>query len=318
MSLSSKMTVLICTHNRAAQLEGALASLEAQSLPKERFEVLVVDNASTDATAEVIQACIARRNLRLRSVREMELGLDAARNRGIREAQGEIVAFLDDDARARSDWAAAILEGFERHGAPVLGGRIDLIWEAERPVWFSDALLKYLIHCDYGVEALEITGPPWLYGTNVAFRKELFQEIGLFRLDLDRKGESLMGGGDTEFFHRARIRGKTLLYLPSMVVGHLVPAKRLTREFFRERLFYSGFTRAAHGRESLGGVIGHCALFAAGAPTCALAALALRLARFPRHSFAQERRSLLACGYLYYCFLKAWGRVPPPRQEVWT
>ncbi|MCI0407251.1 MAG: glycosyltransferase [Acidobacteria bacterium] len=316
--MSLPMSVLICTHNRASQLDGALRSLESQSLFKDSFEVLVVDNASTDATREVFGDCAGRGKLNLRYVKEMDLGLDAARNRGIREARGEIVAFLDDDARARADWAEAILTGFAQHKAPILGGRVDLIWEAERPGWFSDALLKYLIHCDYGDRVLEVTAAPWLYGTNVAFRKELFQEIGLFRLDLDRKGESLMGGGDTEFFHRARARGKTLLYLPSMVVGHLVPAKRLTREFFRERLFYSGFTRAAHGTESLGRVLANCALFASAGPLFAVAALALRLAGLPRQSFAQERRALLAFGYLYYCLLKAGGRVPPPRQEVWT
>jgi glucosyl-dolichyl phosphate glucuronosyltransferase len=316
--VSLPMTVLICTHNRASQLEGALRSLESQSLSKDSFEVVVVDNASTDATQGVFKDFAQRGILNLRYVMELDLGLDAARNRGIRDARGEIVAFLDDDARARADWAEAILAGFAQHAAPVLGGKVNLIWEAERPGWFSDVLLKYLIHCDYGERVMEVTGAPWLYGTNVAFRKDLFQEVGLFRLDLDRKGESLMGGGDTEFFQRVRSRGKKLLYLPTMVVGHLVPAKRLTREFFRERLFYSGFTRAAHGTESLGGVLAHCALFAICGPLFMLAALALRLARCPQKSFAQERRALLAFGYLYYCFLKARGRVPPPRLEVWT
>lgn len=312
------MTVLICTHNRASQLEGALQSLEAQTLAKKMFEVLVVDNASTDNTAQVVLECAERGVLQVRAVKETELGLDAARNRGIRESEGEIVAFLDDDARARDDWAAAILEGFASYPAPVLGGRVDLIWEAERPVWFSDVLLKYLIHCDYGDSPVEISGAPWLYGTNVAFRKKLFQEIGLFRLDLDRKGDSLMGGGDTEFFLRARQRGKTLQYLPGVVVGHLVPAQRLTREFFRERLFYSGFTRAAHGTESWARVAAACLFFIAAGPLCALAAIFLRLLRLPRPSFAFERRALLAFGYLYYWLMKAGGRVPPPRQEVWT
>ena len=316
--MSPTLSILICTHNRAALLEEALQSLEAQTVGKDRFEVLVVDNASTDPTPRVVEACAARGKLEVRRVREPNLGLDAARNRGVRESRGEIIAFLDDDARARNDWAAAILDGFERHPAPVLGGRVDLNWEAERPVWFSDVLLRYLIHCDYGPAEVEVTGPPWLYGTNVAFRRELFREIGLFRLDLDRKGDSLMGGGDTEFFQRAHSRGKRLLYLPTMVVGHLVPPSRLTREFFRERLFFSGYTRAAHGTESRPRVLGNCAAFAAGGPACALAAMALRLAGQPRWSFAQERKALLAFGYLYYYLLKAGGRVPPPRQEAWT
>ncbi len=316
--MSLPLSVLVCTHNRAGVLRDALTSLEAQTLPRDRFEVLVVDNASTDDTPEVVAGFARRGKMSVRGVREMELGLDAARNRGVREARGEIIAFLDDDARARSDWAAAILDGFAQHDAPIVGGKVDLVWEAPRPAWFSDVLLRYLIHCDYGTEVAEILGPPWLYGTNVAFRRQIFQEIGLFRLDLDRKGSSLMGGGDTEFFIRARARGKRLLYLPELVVDHRVPASRLTREFFRERLFYSGYTRAAHGTESVPRRAANCLVFAAGGPACAVAAGALRLAGLARQSFAQERRALLACGYLYYFLLKAGGRVPPPRQEAWT
>ena len=314
--MTPPLTILVCTHNRAPLLAGALESLRTQSLDRSQFEVLVVDNASTDRTVEVV-AEAARGGFEIRAVREAELGLDAARNRGIREARGEFVAFLDDDARARSDWAKSILSGFATHSAPILGGRVDLDWEAPPPEWFSDVLLKYLIHCDYGPEVTEIDAPPWLYGTNVAFRKSLFQEIGLFRLDLDRKGDSLMGGGDTEFFVRARARGHRLLYLPSMSVRHLVPASRLTREFFRERLFYSGYTRAAHGVETPLRVVVNCAALLAGGAGCTVAAAALRLMGRPRGSFAQERRALLAGGYLYYWMLKAAGRVPPPRQEAW-
>ena len=316
--MNKPLTVLVCTHNRADLLRGALESLEDQSLARTRFEVLVVDNASTDATSTVVAECATRARIDIRCVRETELGLDAARNRGIREAAGEIVAFLDDDARARYDWAAEVLEGFRRHDAPILGGRVELIWEVPRPVWFSDALLRYLIHCDYGPEVVAVTSPPWLYGTNVAFRKSLFHEIGLFRLDLDRKGESLMGGGDTELFKRAHARGNRILYLPSLVVQHLVPAWRLTRAFFRERLLYSGYTRAAVGAERPGVIALNCLLFTLGGSLCALAAAVLRLAGRPDLSFAQERRMLLAAGYLYYWMLRAVGKIPPPRLEAWT
>jgi len=316
--MSRTLTILLCTHNRADLLRGALESLEGQTLHRSRFEVLVIDNASTDETAAVVAKCVARGRIDVRRVFEPELGLDAARNRGVREAAGEIIAFLDDDARARGDWAAAILDGFARHDAPILGGRVDLDWTIPRPAWFSDVLLRYLIHCDYGPQVVAFTAPPWLYGTNVAVRKSLFQEIGLFRLDLDRKGESLMGGGDTEFFKRAHARGHRLLYLPELVVRHLVPAARVTRAFFRERLLYSGYTRAAVGTEAAGRIVLNCALFAAGGAACAVAAGFLRLAGRPDRSFAQERRALLAAGYVYYWMLRAAGKVPPPRLEVMT
>jgi glycosyltransferase involved in cell wall biosynthesis len=316
--MSLDLTILICTHNRAPLLSGALESLEGQSLARDRFEVIVVDNASCDDTAQVVSLHAQRGTIDLRYVKEPELGLDAARNRGIREARGGVVAFLDDDARARYDWASAILEGFRLHDAPIVGGRVDLVWEIPRPSWFSDILLRYLIHCDYGPEVEEVTAPPWLYGTNAAFRKSLFREIGLFRLDLDRKGKTLMGGGDTELFARAHARGRRLLYLPTMVVRHLVPAFRLSRRFFRERLFFSGYSRAAHGTEGPGRVALNCMAFLGGGPVCLLAAAGLRLLRLPGPSFAQERRALLGSGYLYYWMKRAAGRVPPPRLEAWS
>jgi hypothetical protein len=163
-----------------------------------------------------------------------------------------------------------------------------------------------------------VTGPPWLYGTNVAIRRDLFRRIGLFRLDLDRRGDSLMGGGDTEFFERAHARGHRILYVPDLVVRHLVPAWRLTRRFFRERLFYSGYTRAALGTERTPRVAMNCLLFTGGSPLCGLAAAALRAAGRPEASFAQERRMLLGAGYLYYWMRRAAGRVPAPRLEAWT
>jgi glycosyltransferase involved in cell wall biosynthesis len=316
--MSKPLTILVCTHNRSDLLRGALESLEQQSLPRDRFEVLVVDNASTDDTQAVVAACAARGRVDIRCVHEAELGLDAARNRGVREAKGEIIACLDDDARARQDWAAEVLEGFRRHDAAILGGRVDLMWNDPRPAWFSDVLLRYLIHCDYGREVVAVSSPPWLYGTNVAYRKSLFEKIGLFRLDLDRKGASLMGGGDTELFQRAHLRGYRLLYLPSLVVSHLVPVFRLTRAFFRERLFYSGYTRAALGTERAGRVALNCIVFMIGSPLCGMTAVLLRVAGRPAASFAQERRMLLGAGYLHYWILRAAGRVPPPRVEAWT
>jgi len=312
------LSILVCTHNRADLLCGALESLGNQSLGRNRFEVIVVDNASTDDTPGVVARFAEQGRIQVRYVQEPELGLDAARNRGIREARGEWVAFLDDDARARYDWAEAVLEGFARHDAAILGGRVDLIWEIPRPIWFSDEMLRYLIHCDYGPDVVEVDAPPWLYGTNVAFRKILFQEIGLFRLDLDRKGTSLMGGGDTEFFVRARAQGRKLLYLPGMVVRHLAPACRLTRRYFRERLFFSGYTRAAHGREGRGRVTLNFLAFLAGSPAFYLLAAGLRILGMPERSFAQERRALLSAGYVYYWIMRVAGRVPPPRQEAWT
>jgi glycosyltransferase involved in cell wall biosynthesis len=138
-----RISATICTHNRAEYLGKALKSLSVQTLPAEDFEVLVVDNASTDDTAALVES--VRPILpSLRYVFEGSLGLSRARNTAIREARGDYIAFLDDDAVAVSEWLEAILTAFDTvKPTPVcVGGRIEPIWEGARPSWLADTSLS--------------------------------------------------------------------------------------------------------------------------------------------------------------------------------
>src|SRR5688572_25869200 len=143
------ISVVVCTHNRAADLERALASVFAQNSDGFAYEVVVVDNCSTDATPQVVQRATAS-GAPVRYVFESALGLCHARNAGWRAARGAIVAYLDDDALAQPGWLAAIHTAFAAHPeAGVAGGRVDPIWEAERPAWLSDDVALSLTIVDW-------------------------------------------------------------------------------------------------------------------------------------------------------------------------
>ena len=145
------ISVVICTHNRAGYLSRALDGLARQSLPADRFEVIVVDNASHDETPAVVRE---RRygELAPRYLHESRLGLSHARTRGWREAAAPFVAFLDDDAVPEPDWLLNAVDELQKQdpGLGLLGGRVSPIWEAPRPNWLSARLVPYLSMVDLG------------------------------------------------------------------------------------------------------------------------------------------------------------------------
>ena len=233
-------TVVVPTHNRATLLRGALESLARQTLARERFEVVVVDNASGDDTAEVAVRALAAGALEGRCVREEALGLNHARNRGIAEARGGIIAFLDDDARAGPGWLEALLDALSGAEADAAGGRIDLEWESPAPAWIHRNHEGLLAGFDLGRERRRVDRYPFLIGTNLAVRAATLDRLGGFHPDLDRRGGSLLSAGDTELCRRIVDSGGTLLYEPRAVVRHLVPAERVTLRFLVRRSFDQG------------------------------------------------------------------------------
>jgi glycosyltransferase involved in cell wall biosynthesis len=240
------VSVVIPTHNRAPWLGEALASVAGQDFPKAEYEIIVVDNASTDHTAAVVEDF--KGNAPVRYVKESSLGLCVARNTGWRAAVGRWIAFLDDDAVALPGWLGAIRRGFE--GSPpdvaVVGGRVDPIWEAPRPAWLADEIAYSLTIVDWGPadKILEDINRQWLVGANFAVRRDLLEDVGGFHPWLDRVGNNLLSSGDV-FLQKEVIRqGYGCLYFPSMAVRHLVPAARLRPEWFLRRYFWQGVSDA--------------------------------------------------------------------------
>ena len=240
------ISVIICTRNRAGLLDRALTSISAQVFPPEEFEILVVDNGSTDHTAQVVKKF--QSNLKVGYLREERPGLCIARNSGWRIAQGRYIAFFDDDAIASPSWLSAIRYGFES-SAPsvaVIGGPAKPLWEKPRPDWLPEALLCSLTIVDWGPQQklIENLDREWLVGANMAVARAQLAEIGGFHPWLDRVGNNLLSSGDVFLQKELMRRGYQCAYVPSMVIGHLVPASRLNQQWFYRRYYWQGVSDA--------------------------------------------------------------------------
>jgi glycosyltransferase involved in cell wall biosynthesis len=237
------LTVVICTHNRADYLTKAIHSLVNQEAIKHEFEILVVDNASTDATVEVVKQFSGLDNIRY--LYEPKLGLCNARNAGWRNANGKYVAYLDDDAIASPGWVTAIRRAFlVSENTGIIGGRVQPIWEGERPGWLSDALTLGLTVIDWSKTAHVISDitQEWLVGANMAIPRDVLAEVGGFHPRLDRVGKNLLSGGDVFLQKQIIARGYGCLYVPDMAVHHLVPESRLDQNWFRRRYYWQGIS----------------------------------------------------------------------------
>lgn len=239
-----RLSVVVCTYNRSGSLRVTLKSLAQLAVPNGmNWELLVVDNNSTDSTRDAIQAFAAERTVPVRYVFEKRQGLSFARNAGIGRARGEIVAFTDDDVTVDRMWLARISEAFEGCGCAGVGGRVLPVWESAKPEWLSVAgpcRTNAVVSVDFGEQPGRLKG--WAAGANMAFRRDVFERFGEFRTDLGRSGGNLMSGEDSEFSSRLVKAGEFLMYAPEAVVYHPVTADRLKKSYFREWYFQNGRT----------------------------------------------------------------------------
>jgi glucosyl-dolichyl phosphate glucuronosyltransferase len=232
----AKISVILCTYNRSAYLSNALASLAASTLPESTdWEVLVVDNNSSDQTREVIERFCVRYPNRFRYLRETRQGKSHALNLGIKEASGGVLAFTDDDVVVDSDWLHNLTQAIDGKLVAGAGGKILPERKFESPKWLPTRgkyPLAPLAFFDPAQPAGPLTDTP--FGANMAFHRRMFEEHGGFRTDLGPKpgAGSPEKSEDSEFGHRLLNAGECLRYEPSAVVYHVVPESRLTKEYF--------------------------------------------------------------------------------------
>lgn len=233
-------SVIIATWNRRKFLQRALESLEQQTCPQDCFEVIVVDNASTDDTADFLADYILRKSLPLRVFREERLGISFARNAGVKQARGNLLLFLDDDARADPDWIVQYLRFFAERPADIAGGKILPDWEVPPPDWMNIPAVSGLLSLlDYGSQARKLTNE-YVFGANFAMRKKVFEQLGAFCEDLGRKGADFGGGEETELQDRVRRKGGQVWYCPEARVYHWTPQSRLQLDFLIRRSYGVG------------------------------------------------------------------------------
>jgi len=238
MSEKPKVSFIICTYNRAEYLKDSLHSLihSAMGYP---VEILVIDNNSTDSTPDVCTSCKAlakTKDVNFQQVRETEQGLSHARNRGIKEALADVIIFLDDDIRVPESFVNAWLSFFDSFpDAKAAGGKIHVQFDDPRPEWMSSYLLPLLGHHDHGEAIKPYKSSDYPFGGNMAFKKEIFEEIGYFNTDLGRIGSDLKASEEKEFFQRLREANETIYYVPDAYLYHRVNSARLTKEYIRRQ-----------------------------------------------------------------------------------
>ena len=230
-----KVSIILCTYNRYRSLAKALESVAASELPSSAgWEVLVVDNNSRDQTREVVEGFSARYPGVFRYVFEARQGKSYALNSGVREAHGEILAFMDDDVTVEPTWLQALIAPLHDGEWAGSGGRILPEKGFSPPRWLAlkgpYAMGGILALLDLGDKPRQFELPP--YGTNMAFRKEMFEKYGGFRTDLGPTPGSEIRSEDTEFGRRLMLAGERLRYEPSAVVYHEMPQHRLRKEYF--------------------------------------------------------------------------------------
>jgi glycosyltransferase involved in cell wall biosynthesis len=243
------LSVIIPTRNRAQLLAKCLDSINSQTLEKTQFEVLVIDNASTDDTKRICEEYLSRLP-NLRYFYEPVPGQHAGRNAGLQHAKGEILVYGDDDIRAFPSWLEGITEAFEDVSTVLVGGKNIPDYESSPPAWVDQlwrknkcgrTLGQYSL-VDLGDEPCEIS-PLYIYGCNFSIRRKVLQAIGGFHPDvMPRENILYMGDGDTGVSREIMIRGYRAMYWPKASVYHWVASSRMTLEYIEYRMYGQGIS----------------------------------------------------------------------------
>jgi len=227
------------TTKRLHDVVRCISSLKRQTLPP--AEIILV----LDPRKELVEFYKSHVPFEVRMIVSNDVGLSHARNTGVKNAKGEIVAFIDDDATANEKWLENLVKNYADPLVLGVGGLIKPIWESKRPTWFPEEL-DWIIGCSYkGLpDNKAIIRNP--IGCNMSFRKSVFEKAGYFSTDIGRVGSKLAAHEDTEFSVRMteRFPGHKVLYDPTAIVHHRVPKSRANLKYVARRSFAEGVSKA--------------------------------------------------------------------------
>ena len=250
-----QISAIICTYNRDTYLGAAIDSLLSQDFAGD-FQVVVVDNGSSDRTREVVEQ--RSHDPRLKYVFEPVIGLSVARNTGASCSSAEILAYLDDDAQASSCWLQVLYSAYQNNSKlAIAGGKVTLLWPQgiQAPHWLSTGLAANLGAYDLGDSIVYIDNPGLTpRGLNYSIRSSFLEEIGGFDTHLGRVGTKLLSNEELQMTELALQRGWQVAYLPDALVAHNVAPERLNRSWFINRGWWQGISECY--REQLAGKAG--------------------------------------------------------------
>lgn len=239
MGYQYRISVVICTYNREQFLPGLMESIVLQSLHRQDFEILFINNNSTDRTESICQQFIQDYSgYSIRYLTETDQGLSYARNCGIREAQGEYITFADDDAILAPDFLEKVCNFLDKHpDIAEVGGPIFLKYLGNIPAWenpYMNSLLGYFYPSPVSYY-MKKKNKKYPRGSNMTFRTAVFSDCGGFNTALGRIKKALIGGEEKDMAFRILSAGKKIAYIPEAIVYHLVPEARTTIPFIREQ-----------------------------------------------------------------------------------
>jgi glycosyltransferase involved in cell wall biosynthesis len=237
----SQVSVVVSTYTveRADYVLSCIESLRRQTMPPEEI-VLVLD--PNEALVEFYKSHLPDG---VRIIVSRGYGLSLARNAGVDSSHEEIVAFIDDDAIAEGSWLENFVRNYETQSVLGVGGLVKPVWKSGRPKWFPEEL-DWIVGCSYRGLPTGKTSTTRPLGCNFSFRRSVFKDVGYFHTDVGRFGSDLLQSEETEFSVRAlskKPNGK-IVYDPSSVVYHIVPAQRTRVSYAMKRAFYQGISKA--------------------------------------------------------------------------
>lgn len=230
------ISVIICTYNREKYIFRCIESLTKNEFPRSEYEIVIVDNNCTDGTvAELERFKATYPDICIRYFLETTQGLSHSRNRGIREAKGDILIYVDDDAFVETEYLAKYADLFNRRpDVDAAGGPIVPYYESgKEPEWMTSHLRRLLTaYLYFGDSERYFPGRAFPGGGNAAYRKSVFDKVGLFNPELGRNGENLGGGEEKDIFDRMKTAGMKVVYVPDCVLHHIIPQYRLEEDYF--------------------------------------------------------------------------------------
>ena len=228
------LSIIICTYNREKYIYNVLQSIAQNDFPTDLYEIVLINNNSTDQTEEKCklfqqdypQVCF-------RYFIETEQGLSHARNRGIKEAEGDLLIYVDDDALVNKEYLSAYHELFlQEKNLFAAGGPIIPMYETEQPKWMSFFTKEMITGYLYQGNKIGSFKRRYPGGGNAAYRKEVFEKTGLFNVDLGRKGDNLVGSEEKDIFDKMTALNMQILYHPNAILYHIIPESKLTNAYF--------------------------------------------------------------------------------------
>jgi glycosyltransferase involved in cell wall biosynthesis len=243
----TEISAIISTYNRARFLDGLFNSVLNQTIDSRRYEIVIVNNNCTDNTAEICEKfMIEHPEITVNYCIETNQGLSFGRNRGIIESKSSIVTFLDDDAVIAPDFFETTLTFFNNHPeVNAIGGKILLKYMDKKPSWYNPYLASLLGYFNPG-DKEKIFTKGFFRGSNMSFRKEIFNKYEAFNTSLGRVGKNLAGSEEKELFYRFKSKGEMMWYVPSTVVYHLVPIERTYPDFVKRQAIGTGSSQRQH------------------------------------------------------------------------